>query len=294
MNRVALQPDDTGSQYHDFTLDVRLRRPQIRLGRALSTPSFFIDIDGVLNGGSAPVAKGPGVLTYLRGRGFPFLLVTNTSRMSASDIQEKLAGLGYQVDADEILPVSLAAVEYLTQKFDAARCFLIGDDSLARLLEEHGHTVSRKEESADAVVIGQSLWADFGEIDIARRLALQGAEVIALHRDATWPDGDVTRIGLGPIVAAIESVIDDAVTVIGKPQRAFFDAALSRAGFARADTIMIGDSIASDIDGAINADLRSLLVRTGNSATESVPKGCDGALDSIADLPHWCDGEFPN
>ena len=115
-----------------------------------------------------------------------------------------------------------------------------------------------------------------------------------MHRDATWPDGDVTRIGLGPIVAAIESVIDDAVTVIGKPQRAFFDAALSRAGFARADTIMIGDSIASDIDGATNADLRSLLVRTGNSATEPVPEGCDGALDSIADLPHWCDGEFPD
>ena len=294
MEEFIWQPNDTGSQYHEFTLDVRLRRSQTRPGRALSTPSFFIDIDGVLYGGSAPVAKGPGVLAYLRGRGFPFLLVTNTSRMSASDIQEKLADFGYQVDADEILPVSLAAAEYLTHKFGAARCFLIGDDNLARLLEKHGHVVSRKEEAADAVVIGQSLWADFGEIDIARRLALQGAEVIAAHRDAIWPDGDVTRIGLGPIVAAIESVIDETVTVIGKPQRAFFDAALSRAGFARADTIMIGDSIASDIDGAINADLRSLLVRSGNSATKPVPKGCDGALDSIADLPHWCDAEFPD
>ena len=265
----------------------------MRPGRALSTPSFFIDIDGVLYGGSAPVSKGPGVLAYLRSRGFPFLLVTNTSRMSASDIREKLADLGYQVSADEILPVSLAAVEYLTHKFDAARCFLIGDDSLAGLLEENGHTVSRKEEPADAVVIGQSFWADFGEIDIAQRLALQGTEVIALHRDATWPDGDVIRIGLGPIVAAIESVIDGGVTVIGKPQRAFFDAALSRTGFARADTVMIGDSIASDIDGAINAGLRSLLVRTGNSAKEPVPAGCDSALDSIADLPHWCNTQFP-
>ena len=89
MNRVALQPDDTGSQYHDFTLDVRLRRPQIRLGRALSTPSFFIDIDGVLYGGSAPVAKGPGVLTYLRGRGFPFLLVTNTCLLYTSDAADE-------------------------------------------------------------------------------------------------------------------------------------------------------------------------------------------------------------
>ena len=240
------------------------------------------------------MSQGPGVLAYLRSRGFPFLLVTNTSRMSANDILEKLTGLGYRVHTDEVLPVSLAAAEYLNQKFGAARCFLIGDESLARLLEEHSHIVSRKEESADAVVIGQSLWANFGEIDIARRLALQGAEVIALHRDATWPDGEITRIGLGPIVAAIESVIAGSVTIIGKPQRTFFDAALSRTGFVREDTVMVGDSIASDISGAINAGLRSLLVRTGNSAKDAVPPGCDGALDSIADLPQWCDSHFPN
>ena len=263
-------------------------------GSALSRPSFFIDIDGVLYGGSAPVSKGPGVLAYLRSRGFPFLLVTNTSRMSANEIREKLTGLGYRVHPDEILPVSLAAAEYLNQKFGAARCFLIGDESLARLLEEYGHTVSRKEESADAVVIGQSLWANFGEVDIARRLAVQGAEVVALHRDATWPDGEITRIGLGPIVAAMESVITGSVTIIGKPQRTFFDAALSRTGFVRENTVMIGDSIASDISGAINAGLHSLLVRTGNSAKDAVPAGCDGALSSIADLPQWCDSHFPN
>ena len=240
------------------------------------------------------MSQGPGVLAYLRSRGFPFLLVTNTSRMSANDILEKLTGLGYRVHTDEVLPVSLAAAEYLNQKFGAARCFLIGDESLARLLEEHGHTVSCKEESADAVVIGQSFWADFGEIDIARRLAVQGAEVVALHRDATWPDGNVIRIGLGPIVAAMESVIQKPATIIGKPQRAFFDAALARTGFVREDTVMIGDSIASDISGAISAGLRSLLVRTGNSANDPVPAGCDGALNSIADLPQWCDTQFPD
>ncbi len=95
-------------------------------------------------------------------------------------------------------------------------------------------------------------------------------------------------------MAAMASVIDGPVTIIGKPQRTFFDAALSRAGFVREDTVMIGDSIASDISGAINAGLRSLLVRTGNSAKDAVPTGCDGALNSIADLPQWCDSHFPN
>ena len=70
-------------------------------------------------------------------------------------------------------------------------------------------------------MIGQSKWADFRQIDIARRLVVNGAEVVALHRDLTWPDGDVTRIALGPIVAAMESVIDGPVTVIGKPEKKF-------------------------------------------------------------------------
>ena len=264
------------------------------MSRFLSRPSFFIDIDGVLYGGNAPVSQGPGVLSYLRSRGFPFLLVTNTSRMSASQIGDKLTGLGYEVDSDEILPVSVAAAEYLCQQYGSARCFLIGDESLELLLVEKGHIVSRKEEAADVVVIGQCLWADFGEIDIARRLVEQGAQVLALHRDATWPDGKVIRIGLGPIVAAMESVIEGSVTIIGKPQRAIFDAALARTGFAREDTVMIGDSIASDIVGAIDAGLHSLLVRTGNSATDPLPAGCDGELASIADLPQWCDARFPD
>lgn len=234
------------------------------------------------------------MLSYLRRRNFPFLLVTNTSRMNSSQIGEKLSGFGYQVNPGEILPVSVAAAEYLGKEYGSARCFLIGDESLERLLGEQGHIVSRKEEAADAVVIGQSLWANFGEIDVARRLVEQGAEVVALHRDATWPDGEVTRIGLGPIVAAMESVIEAPVTIIGKPQRAFFDAALARTGFPREHTVMIGDSIASDISGAINAGLRSLLVRTGNSAADPVPAGCDGALDSIADLPQWCNAQFPD
>ena len=258
----------------------------------LHRPSFFIDIDGVLYGGTAPVKQGPGVIAYLRQREFPFLLVTNTSRMSQRQIFEKLTGLGYQVDLDEILPVSLATVESLSTRFRRARCFLIGDTSLEILLTENGHAVSRDETPADAVVIGQSLWPHFGEIDIARRLVEGGAEPIALHRDPTWPDGDVIRIGLGPIVAALESVITQPVTVIGKPQRAFFDAALARTGFVRAHTVMIGDSISSDITGAVDAGLRSLLVRTGNSVTDPVPPGCDGELASIAELPQWCETHF--
>ena len=254
-----------------------------------SSPSFFIDIDGVLYGGGVPTEKGPQVLEYLRERNFKFLLVTNTSRMTRAQIATKLFNLGYQVQEEEIFPTSIAAAEYLRKRFKKADCFVIGDNSLRDVLEEHCHRTFVEEAPADAIVIGQSKWADFHQIDIARRLVVNGAEVVALHRDLTWPDGNVIRIALGPIVAAIESVIDQPVTIIGKPEKKFFTAALKHARFQREHTIMIGDSVHSDIKGAIDSELKSLLVRTGNGINECIPADCCGELATIADLPDWCE-----
>ena len=222
-----------------------------------SSPSFFIDIDGVLYGGGVPTEKGPQVLEYLRERNFKFLLVTNTSRMTRAQIATKLFNLGYQVQEEEIFPTSIAAAEYLRKRFKKADCFVIGDNSLRDVLEEHGHRTFVEEAPADAIVIGQSKWADFHQIDIARRLVVNGAEVVALHRDLTWPDGNIIRIALGPIVAAIESVIDQP------------------------------------IKGAIDSELKSLLVRTGNGINECIPADCCGELATIADLPDWCEKNLP-
>jgi HAD superfamily hydrolase (TIGR01450 family) len=182
-------------------------------------------------------------------------------------------------------------VEYVNSRYSHAHCFLIGDENLDSLFRSHGHTVTRSEEPVDLVIIGQVQWAHFGEIDIARRLVEAGAEPVAMHKDPTWPDGGITRIGLGPIVAALQSAITRKITLIGKPETNFFETALARAGYPRSNTIMIGDSPQTDIAGATSAGLRTLQVRTGNGAGTS-PKSCDWILDSIADLPQWYRSNF--
>lgn len=250
--------------------------------------SFFIDIDGVLYGKNVPDSGGPEALAYLREYGHRFLLVTNTSRMSQKQIANKLINHGYEIDLDEIFPVSLAAVDYLNIHLPASRCFLIGDRSLGNLLETHGFSIFTSEQDADVVIIGQCKWPSFSDIDIARRIIEKGAKVIALHKDAVWPDEDKIRIGLGPVVAALESVISIPVTIIGKPQKKFFDLALNHAEFCRENTIMIGDSVDSDIYGGINAGLETLLVRTGNGKDAQMPLKCTGELETIAKLPDWC------
>lgn len=80
-------------------------------------PDFFIDIDGVLCDGAYLIKGGPESLSFLRSQSSRFLLVTNTTRMSALDIQNKLNGIGYKISSQEIFPVSQATVEYVNSRY---------------------------------------------------------------------------------------------------------------------------------------------------------------------------------
>ena len=95
------------------------------------------------------------------------------------------------------------------------------------------------------------------------------------------------------VSSAIAAMGTKAIIPIKKPEKKFFTAALKHARFQREHTIMIGDSVHSDIKGAIDSELKSLLVRTGNGINECIPADCCGELATIADLPDWCEKNLP-
>jgi ribonucleotide monophosphatase NagD (HAD superfamily) len=55
---------------------------------------------------------------------------------------------------------------------------------------------------------------------------------------------------------------------------------------------MVGDDIRSDIDGAQQAGLAGVLVRTGKYTNADLDSGVvpESVLDSVADLPDWWSG----
>jgi ribonucleotide monophosphatase NagD (HAD superfamily) len=77
--------------------------------------------------------------------------------------------------------------------------------------------------------------------------------------------------------------------VLGKPAAGFFQAALDRLGVPAGETLMVGDDIVGDVQGAQRAGLRGLLVRTGKFRPGDLDQGVmpDGIIDSVAELPDW-------
>jgi HAD superfamily hydrolase (TIGR01509 family) len=58
-----------------------------------------------------------------------------------------------------------------------------------------------------------------------------------------------------------------------KPHRSIFDTALARAGVAAAESVMVGDSIRHDIDGALAAGMRAVLLRRSGEVPLGLPPG---------------------
>jgi HAD superfamily hydrolase (TIGR01549 family) len=69
-----------------------------------------------------------------------------------------------------------------------------------------------------------------------------------------------------------------------KPHRSIFDTALARAGVKAGEAMMVGDSFRHDIEGALNAGWRAVLLRRSGERPEAAPAGLP-VISSLIELP---------
>ena len=148
------------------------------------------------------------------------------------------------------------------------------------------------ESGADAVVVGDlGVGWDFATLNRAFRLLMGDAAppLIALGLTRYWRAEDGLRLDAGPFVRALEHASGRRAVVLGKPDPAFYASAVADLGLEPERTVMVGDDVHADVEGAQRSGLVGVLVRTGKFSPsdlggEVVP---DAVIDSIADLPRW-------
>jgi ribonucleotide monophosphatase NagD (HAD superfamily) len=108
-------------------------------------------------------------------------------------------------------------------------------------------------------------WALLAEGSVALRA---GVPWIATNADRTLPSPRGPLPGNGSLVAALRTATGLEPEVVGKPQRAVFEAAAARTGGQ--SPLMVGDRLDTDIAGAVAAGLPALLVLTGVASARDV------------------------
>lgn len=244
---------------------------------------LIIDMDGVLWHGNKPIEGLVEFFSELRSSAIPFVLATNNASLTQQQYVDKLAGMGVDIDHSQILTSSMATAQYLIQHLpaDKRRVFVIGEDGLRQPLAELGFTLTDLyqvnqptkgifDQGADLVVSGLDRQLTWDKLATATLNINAGAQFFATNSDMTLPTELGEVMGNGGVLAALEAVTGIKPISIGKPAPILYQQALALLGTDKTNTIAIGDRLNTDILGAINAGMRSIMVLTGVSTEQDI------------------------
>jgi HAD superfamily hydrolase (TIGR01458 family) len=248
--------------------------------------ALLLDIDGVLTISWEPLPGAVQALRRLRQQGIPIRLITNTTTKTRHDLAATLRNAGFEVANEEIVTAVVATAAYLRTIIPDPSVFVLSDgDATADL--EGLHLVDVEE--ADVIVLGGAS-NDFTYDTMNRifRRLMDGARLVGMHRNLFWKTSEGWELDGGAYIAGLEAAADTVATICGKPEEAYFAAALQALGVGADRAAMVGDDMFNDVVGAKAVGLTGVLVRTGKyrpgdeTRYEVQP---DHVVDSIAGVP---------
>jgi HAD superfamily hydrolase (TIGR01458 family) len=252
---------------------------------------FLMDIDGVLVVSWEAIPGATDAVRRLQDRGVPFRLITNTTTITRDGIADRLVAAGFDVTPDDILTAPLATAAYIRRHHPGAGCYLLGVDDVAADLEG----IELVDRDADVVIVaGADPAFTFDNINRAFRMILDGAALVAMHRNLYWMEAEGMSLDAGAYLPGLEAATGATAAIAGKPSADFFQSGLELLGLAAEHVAMVGDDVEADVLAAQSIGVQGVLVRTGKFRPEQLDGASgspDRVVDSVADVPALANGE---
>ena len=250
-----------------------------------SIRNFIIDMDGVLVKGQQMIPGADQIINTLINNKNRFLVLTNNSIYTPSDLAHRLQTLGLSVNKEQIFTSAMATARFLASQKPNGKVFVIGEAGLNIALQEVAYIITNV--NPDYVVLGETNNYHFETITQAVRLIRNGAHFIATNPDLTGPvEGGIVP-ACGAMAALIEKASGKPPFFVGKPNPLMMRSALNYLGVHSENTVMIGDRMDTDIIAGIESGLETILVLSGVTKIGDIshyPYQPKHILQSIADL----------
>ena len=250
---------------------------------------FLVDLDGVVWEGRELLPGAVETLRALLDAGKEIVFVTNNSVRSPQAYAARLRDAGLAVTDDRVITGGVATARLAARRVGiGAPAFVIGAPGFKEIVAATGLRLVDGEagRDADAVIVSGHREFDYGELLTATRALQGGAALFATSRDPTLPMPGGAWPGTGATLAAIETASGATAEIGGKPERHLFEQARAlMPGTGR--VAMVGDRLASDIEGGRRAGLETVLVLSGACSREeavAADPSPDHAIDDLSGL----------
>jgi len=247
---------------------------------------FLIDMDGVIYKGSEPIPGAVEFINRLREEGYPFLFLTNNSQRTNRDVCYKLRKMGFNVNEEDIFTCAMATARYLASKKAHGTAYVIGEGGLLTELHNIGYSIV--DDHPDYVIIGEGRTIMLESVDKAINMIMGGAKLLATNLDPNCPVGNGKyRAGCGAFVAMLEFATGRQAFSVGKPSPIMMRMARKVLGLSTDETIMIGDTMGTDILGAGSMGFTTVLTLSGVTQADDLEHygyAPDFIINSVKDL----------
>ena len=225
---------------------------------------FLLDMDGVLYRGKHLIEGAADFINELLNNDIPFLFLTNNSSPTPKDLSVKLEKYGLDVPKSHFYTCAMATVDFLSLNKPEGTAFVIGEGGILTALDKAGYGITSND--PDYVIVAEGRTINYENMQAAQNMILNGAHLIATNLDETCPTDNGFRPGCGALVASLEKATNKAAYSVGKPSPFMMRAARKKLGLQTSQTIMIGDTMETDIKGAVELGFNSVLVLSGNTS----------------------------
>lgn len=248
---------------------------------------FLIDMDGVIHRGNHLIPGADRFIEQLKEANVRFTFLTNNSQRTRRDVATKLRRLGIDVGEEHVFTCAMATARFLAQQKPHGTAFVIGEGGLLTALHSNGYSIVDRD--PDYVVVGEGRSLSFEMAEAALNMILSGAKLVATNFDPNCPTQSGTRPGCGAIVAMLEAASGIKAFSVGKPSPVMMRAARKELGLTADQTVVIGDSMETDILGGVQLGYRTVLVLSGGTRRDDLARFAyrpDKVVESIADLDY--------
>jgi 4-nitrophenyl phosphatase len=246
---------------------------------------FMFDVDGTLvlgdrSGRGYQVLPGAvEVLTELKARSIPFVLLTNGSAYPAAVQAPRLRDVGLPVEDWQMLTPSSVTADYLSRA-GVERCLVLGSPGVGHALQEAGieivFTGGERPTEVDAVYVGWHPDCAMKDIETACKAIWNGAKLYVASDVPFFATREGKTIGYShAIVAAIRSLTRARATITGKPSLHAMRYVARKLGAPVAAIGVVGD----------DPQLETAMARRAGATGFGVTTGLLGASDWAAQPP---------
>lgn len=274
---------------------------------------FLLDLDGTIYAGSKLFPFTLKFLEKLHSSARQPIFLTNNSSRSTAEYLQKFAKMGIKCDKNEIYTSAQATIDYLLER-DLKRIFLMATPGVEKEFKEAGleliqgdgllkpknnvksvpgHTLPQ------AVVLAFDTTFTYQKFCQAYDYIMAGVPFIATHPDKLLPlEGGKFHPDIGALISAFETaLLSDpnakikSPTIIGKPNKTIYAqlqkklAALSPNKRCRkSEMLMIGDRLYTDIKGANDFGIDTILVLSGETTAAMAKKSPIKATNIVKNI----------